>query len=268
MVADGEAELLGHRGLALLDARIHELFDAAAVKTHDMVVMRTLVELEHRHAILEVVAGDQACGLELREHAVHRGKADVLVGLQQRAVDVLGREVAGLAALEDLEDLQPRQGYLQPGLAQVLAFQRVLRTGARHLRGLRRPVIRYDLKFIIPHRNRMRSLFTRLGALALLALASRLRLPPRRPAGQLPGEQDGRPAAGGHDPHAGALPARHADGAERVRQGPLGLPVLLPPRPPPYTQRQVVVYFKDDKVAKFDTVNMADRSPAGPRPGA
>ena len=64
---------------------VHELFDPAAVQTHDMVVVRPLIELEHRHAVLEVMAGDQARGLELREHAVHGRQPDVLVGIEQRA---------------------------------------------------------------------------------------------------------------------------------------------------------------------------------------
>ena len=41
--------------LALFDRLVHELFDAAAVQTHDMVVMRSLVELEHGHAVFEMV---------------------------------------------------------------------------------------------------------------------------------------------------------------------------------------------------------------------
>ena len=32
----------------------------------------------------------------------------------------------------------------------------------------------------------------------------------------------------------------------------------------PYIQRQVIVYFKEDKVAKFDTVNMGIGPPIGP----
>jgi outer membrane protein assembly factor BamE len=36
----------------------------------------------------------------------------------------------------------------------------------------------------------------------------------------------------------------------------------------PYTQRQVIVYFKDDKVAKFDTVNMGIGPPQTPDEGA
>jgi hypothetical protein len=95
MVADAETEAFGHRGLPILDARIHELFDAAAVQTHDVVVVGALIKLEHRHAVLEVMAGHKPRRLELREHAVHGRKSDVLVGLQERTVDILGGEVPG-----------------------------------------------------------------------------------------------------------------------------------------------------------------------------
>jgi outer membrane protein assembly factor BamE len=35
----------------------------------------------------------------------------------------------------------------------------------------------------------------------------------------------------------------------------------------PYTQRQVIVHFKDDKVASFDTVNMGIGPPTSPDQG-
>ena len=90
MIPDRESQPLRDGRLPLLYPGIHELFDPAAVQADDMIVMRALVELEDRHAVLEVMAGDQAGGLELREHAVDGGEPDVLVGLEQGAIDVLG----------------------------------------------------------------------------------------------------------------------------------------------------------------------------------
>jgi hypothetical protein len=83
MIPDLEPELLGHRSLPIFNAGIHELFDPAAVQTHYVVVVSPMVQLENRHSVFKVVPGDQARRLELREHAVHRGEADVLVGLEQ-----------------------------------------------------------------------------------------------------------------------------------------------------------------------------------------
>src|SRR5271169_686068 len=62
VIADLEAQPLRHRLLPLLDAAVHELFHAAAVNTDDMIVMRALIELEHRHAALEMMAGNQSGG--------------------------------------------------------------------------------------------------------------------------------------------------------------------------------------------------------------
>src|SRR4051812_39218487 len=123
MIPQLVSEARRDRLLALFDRLVDELFDAAAVKTHDMVVMRSLVQLEDGHAVLEMVARHESGCLELSEHAVHRREADVLVGFDEPLVDALGGHVTGRAALEDLEDLQPRSRDLESGLAQVFAFQ-------------------------------------------------------------------------------------------------------------------------------------------------
>src|ERR1700722_20776879 len=107
MIPDREPQALGNRVLALFDARIDELFDAAAIQTHDVIVMGALVELEDRHAVLEMMARDQARRLELRQNAVNGGEPDVLVRIEEAAVDVFGRKMTcGGAALEDLENFQ------------------------------------------------------------------------------------------------------------------------------------------------------------------
>src|SRR5690349_21458205 len=87
-----------------------------------MVVMRTLVQFEHCHAVFEMMAGDESGRLELRQHPVDGGKADVLVRVQQSPVDVLRGEVARRAALENFEDFQARQRDLEACLAKILTF--------------------------------------------------------------------------------------------------------------------------------------------------
>ena len=82
MIADGEPQPLGDRGLPFFDTGIHELFDAAAVQTHDVIVVRTVIELEDGHAVLEVMTSDQTGRLKLRENAIDRGQPDVLVAIQ------------------------------------------------------------------------------------------------------------------------------------------------------------------------------------------
>ena len=119
-----EAARLGHRALALLDLGVVELLDPAAGHADQVVVVLALVQLEHRLAGLEVAARQQARLLELHQHAVHGGQADVGALGQQRLEDVFGRHVARLRVLEDLEDLQARQRGLQ---AAALEF-----VGVRH----------------------------------------------------------------------------------------------------------------------------------------
>ncbi len=138
VVPDLEVQAVRHRVLPRLDAVVDELFDVAAVKTHDMIVMGPLVELEDSHAVLEVVPSDQAGRLELREHAVDGRKPDVLVRLEQAAVDVLGRQMPRLAPGEDLEDLQARQRHFQAGFTQVLAFHASRASGSDHRAPVRR----------------------------------------------------------------------------------------------------------------------------------
>jgi len=119
VVGDLEAQARRDLVLPFLDARVRELLDPAAVRAHDVVVVLALVQLEDGGAALEVVARDEAGGLELGEHAVHGRQPDVLVRLEQASVDVLRAEVAGLARRQDVEDLEPRYGDLQAGTAQM-----------------------------------------------------------------------------------------------------------------------------------------------------
>ena len=120
VVGQREASCLGHGGLALLDLGVVEFLHLAAVQAHQVVVMLVLAQLVDRLAGLEVVAAQQAGLLELGEHAVHRGQTDVRMLGQQQAVDVLGRHVALLGLLEDLQDLQARQRGLEAGALEFV----------------------------------------------------------------------------------------------------------------------------------------------------
>src|SRR6185312_6632545 len=122
VIADIESEAPRDRRLPLLDSRVHELLDAAAIEAHDVIVMRALIELEDGHAVLEMMACDEPRGLELRENAIYRRESDVLVRVEKRPVDVLRREMPRRAALENLEDLETGNRDLQARLAQIVAF--------------------------------------------------------------------------------------------------------------------------------------------------
>ena len=129
MVADPEPQLVGYRFLALLDDRVDELLDAAALLTDDMVVMTAVIEFEHGAPALKIMALDEACGLELGQDPVYRGEPDVLAGLQQRPIDLFRREVEIRIRLEDVEDLDPRKGHLESGFSELFAFQECVPCG-------------------------------------------------------------------------------------------------------------------------------------------
>ena len=129
MLTDLKAQAPRDRRLPRLDALFGEFLHPTAVYTHDVVMVGALVELKDGHAVLEMMPRDEARRLELRQYPIDGGKADVFVLFEQAAVDVLRREVARTAALENLEDLQPRQRHLQSRFAKILAFHSRLSAG-------------------------------------------------------------------------------------------------------------------------------------------
>ena len=120
VLADLESALLRDLGLAALDIRIEEFLDPAALKAYEVIVMSALVELEHRLAGLEVMPDEQSRLLELREHAVYRGEPDIDAFGEQLLVDVLGREMADLALLEQVDDAQPRKRRLETRALEIV----------------------------------------------------------------------------------------------------------------------------------------------------
>jgi hypothetical protein len=114
---DLEAALLGDGVLALFDRFVVELFHAAAIEAHQVVVVRAGVQLEDGLAGFEVVAVQQAGLLELGQHAVDGGQAHVHIVGQQDLVDVLGGQVAHFAVLENIQDFHAWQrGFQAAGL--------------------------------------------------------------------------------------------------------------------------------------------------------
>lgn len=88
MLGEPETALLGDLVLAPLDLFIEELFNKAAIKTHQVIMMIALVKLEHRLAGLEVVAAQDACLFELRQHPVYRCQSNIKIFGQQQLVDI------------------------------------------------------------------------------------------------------------------------------------------------------------------------------------
>src|SRR5215469_8127692 len=106
-------------------------------------------------------------------------------------------------------------------------------SGAQAPVGLRRSAIGYDAAPDYRPTDLDAPLHSLARHVVARRVARRLRLSHGRAAGQLPRGQSRRSAPSRHDAHAGALPARHAARSGLLRQGPLGLSLLLPPRTPP-----------------------------------
>ena len=120
MLADLEAALARDLELPLLDLRVVELLDASALHADEMVVVLAFVQLEHGLARLEVMADQEAGLLELRQHAIDGGEADVESLGKQQLVDVLGGQVTHLRRLEQVDDLEPRQRRLEAGALEIV----------------------------------------------------------------------------------------------------------------------------------------------------
>ncbi len=109
--------------LALFDEVVFELIDPPTLHADDVIVMMAAFQLEHGMAAFEMVAGNQAGSLELREHPIDRGQTDVFAAIHQAPIDFFSRQMTGRTVLKHLDDLQTRQRHLQSRIAEILRFQ-------------------------------------------------------------------------------------------------------------------------------------------------
>ncbi len=119
MFAEFEPVLGRYALLPLLNVGIIKFLHSSALQAHEMIMVRTFIQLKNCLAGLEVAALENAGLFELSEHPVNCGQADVLMLRQQLAVDVLRAHVALAPALEYLQDLQAWEGSLQSRTLQV-----------------------------------------------------------------------------------------------------------------------------------------------------
>ena len=127
MVIDGEAAGLGHLPLALLDHVVEELLHMAALGADDVVMVASPVELEDRLPALEVVTAHQTGSLELGQHPIHGGQADLVgnalrrIGWVRKHLAKNGEPVRGIV-LTDL--LSEELAYTAAAVADTVAFKR------------------------------------------------------------------------------------------------------------------------------------------------
>src|SRR5690606_24209755 len=113
-----EVVVLGHLVLALFDVRIGKFHHLAAIGADEVIVMIAVVQLEYRLAAVELAAGQDAGLLELGQHAVDGGQADLDVFADEGPIDIFGAEVALVGLAEDDENFQAREGRLQTHVFQ------------------------------------------------------------------------------------------------------------------------------------------------------
>ena len=113
VIPDVEPALLGNALLALLDFGIAEFFYPATLQADKMVVVFALVEFKHGSASFKMMAFQQTCLLELRQDAIDSCQADILVVLDQLAVNLFGGEVLLSGILEQFQDFEPGMGGLE-----------------------------------------------------------------------------------------------------------------------------------------------------------
>ncbi len=100
--------VMGDIDLPVLDNVVHEFVDSAAAYAYQMIVMRSLIQLENRMPTLEMMARDQPRPFELGQYAIHRGQTHVLPGIEQGFIHILRAEMPAVARLEDMQYAQPR----------------------------------------------------------------------------------------------------------------------------------------------------------------
>jgi len=119
VILDGEPTLPGDALLALFDLGVKELFHPTALQADQMVVVLALVELKHGLAGFEIVTFQQTCLFELCQHAIDGCQADVLVVLDQLAIDIFGGQVLLFGILEQFQDFEPGMSGLEADVLEA-----------------------------------------------------------------------------------------------------------------------------------------------------
>ena len=109
----GKASIFGDSNLTPLDFSVVKFFHSAALQANQMVMVSAAGKFKHCLAAFKVVAFEQSRLLELGQHPVHGGKANVLPFSDEGSVNILGREMTHRAAFEQAEYSKARQRGLQ-----------------------------------------------------------------------------------------------------------------------------------------------------------
>ena len=92
---------------------IIELLDSATIQTDHMVMVTPLIQFEHRLVTFERVSLDDTGRFEVSQDPIHRGKTDLFPRVKQRLIDIFGAHMKIGMRFQYLQNLHPRQCYLQ-----------------------------------------------------------------------------------------------------------------------------------------------------------
>ena len=118
MLDDLEAIFRSDQPLSLFHRFIMEFLNAAAGRTHEMVMVHPVIQLINGSPCLEVRLLEQAGLLQLSEHAVHGSQTDLVTLLEQQAIRLFGRQMPHLRPLKEFENLQARQRGLEAAASE------------------------------------------------------------------------------------------------------------------------------------------------------
>lgn len=99
---NGEAVFGGNFFLPGFDSGIKKFFQMSALQANDMVVMGSVIQLEHGFSAFKIVAHQDAGEFELREDAINRGQTDILAAGNQQLEHIFRAQVVVLAVLEQV----------------------------------------------------------------------------------------------------------------------------------------------------------------------
>jgi hypothetical protein len=99
--------------LATLNFFVVKLFHMAALQAKQVIVMTTPIKFVNRFVIVKVMSNQNAGMLELGQHAVHRGEADIDAIGHQQTIHIVGGQMALIGLFEQGEDFQAWAGDFQ-----------------------------------------------------------------------------------------------------------------------------------------------------------
>ncbi len=89
------------------------------MRTDQMIMMLTIVELKNRLATIKLTARQNTGLFKLGQHAIHSRQADVYTFTYQYAIHIFCAEVALSGPVKDVQDFQARECSLEANVFKI-----------------------------------------------------------------------------------------------------------------------------------------------------